>query len=221
MPPMSARPLPLPSRRQTQQFSEEKADRVVGANCVECRFLNAAPPSDVSVSERASSPRRASPRLTDDNGSRTRNCAPPSGRLPAEITPLCETITFCTMARPESGARGLGRRERLKEAVQRLASQARAVVIDDHVDVAADTSPVMTMRGAMPRGRARFQAVAKQVAERLPQQHVVAVDRAELAFDRDRLGAAGQILDRRGRSPRADRPAPSRAVRVARTGGSS
>ena len=92
----------------------------------------------------------------------------------------------------EAGAGWLGRGERLKETVKRRALQAGAVVIHRHVDVAVGHFAGHHNAGRDPAGRARFQAVPNQVAEGLPQQHVITVDRAELAEHRH--GVAGQVF---------------------------
>ncbi len=131
-----------------------------------------------------------------------RNCAPPAGRLPAAMRPLCDTITFCTMASPRpvpcalvvtnglkmrsSDSGGMpGPLSSMRDArVRRL---GRALHADHRLDA---------VRGA------GLDAVAHQVAERLPQQHLVTHHPSELAGDVDAATLERQV----GRRPLHDHP---------------
>ena len=78
----------------------------------------------------------------------------------------------------QPGAGRLRRRKRLKRFLKRLRREARAVVFEHHAARRRSRyRRARNMRGGHPGALARLQAVAHQVAERPPQQHVVAIDR--------------------------------------------
>ena len=110
------------------------------------------------------------------------NEAPPSGEAATATRPLCVTTSFCTMARPRPVPRDARGEERLEDLRARLLGHARAVVVDHDAAGRARPSCPEHRDVRWHAGRlAGLDGVANQIAEHLPQQHLVAVDDAELA----------------------------------------
>ena len=77
---------------------------------------------------------------------------------------------------------------------------------------AASISDSMTTTGGDRRAGARLDGVAQQVGERLPQQHLVALDRAELAAKRHVAAERAGIVRESPRPPARRRRAGPRAT---------
>ena len=139
------------------------------------------------------------------------NVAPPSGETPMAMRPLCVTTTFCTIARPRPVPDGLvvknGRNTRSRTAG--AMPGPLSCTASTHSALAPRRSrPRPATAGGAPAALRRLDAVANQVAEHLPQQHLVAVDRRRTRRRRDRPRAAARAARPR---PRA-RPAAPRST---------
>ena len=101
----------------------------------------------------------------------------PRADWPRRTRPLCETMTFCTMASPRPEPSALVVTKGLKMREQRLGGNAGAVVLDGDADVRPRraTPSTRTSRLDAVRG-AGLDAVANQVAQRLAQEHLVTQD---------------------------------------------
>src|ERR1700730_15190801 len=87
----------------------------------------------------------------------------------------------------EARAGPLRREERPEHLLARRRLDPRTIVLDRdvrHVLYGIDLRVKDDDRGE-PRAATRLDGVSEQVAERLPQQHLVALERAEFTLDRD------------------------------------
>ena len=117
-------------------------------------------------------------------------------------------MIFCTRARPRPGAVALRREERLEDTVAQSGRHAGTVVLTAMRDTLARQIDLRLDGDArrMPAAGARLDGVSQQVAERLPQQHIVAFDDAELAArPRRHRRARGHPAESRRRRARRSR----------------
>ena len=121
------------------------------------------------------------------SGSVTCRLAPPAGEAAGDDAAVVEDDDFLHEREAEAGPVALRREERLKDALARRGGNARPVV--GHGDAGQLLWPIDLRPDGDHRrdggARAGFDGVPQQIAERLPQQHLVPLHGPELAGDDD------------------------------------